>query len=103
MGEKVKYLDMLLSDKKTFFKFMRIKYPLFYNSNIFLRDVQYAIRSYFEKKDIELKYPEAEKLAFEFTAALETEKELINLGNNAWKINFSIDEKTIVKEEIQAV
>ncbi|MFA3783079.1 hypothetical protein ABRY23_08455 [Melioribacteraceae bacterium 4301-Me] len=88
----MQYLNLLLNEKKAFFKFMKTKYPLFYNSNIFLRDIQYAIKSYLEKKEINLTYPQAEKLAIEFAAALEKDGELVNIAPNAWKINFMIEQ-----------
>lgn len=82
------YLDELKSNKEIFFNFMKEKFPIFFNSNIFLRDLLYAIRSYFERKEKFLSYSQAEKLALEFAEYLEKENEIKKVGKNTWKVNF---------------
>ena len=82
------YLNELKSNKEIFFNFMKEKFPIFFNSNIFLRDLLYAIKSYFERKDKILSYSQAEKLALEFAEYLEKSNEIKKVGNNAWKVNF---------------
>jgi hypothetical protein len=79
----------LVSNKDIFFKFMKERYPIFFNSNLFLRDIQYAIRTYFERKDIMISYTEAEELMKKFTSLLESEGDLVRLNYNSWKVNFS--------------
>jgi hypothetical protein len=79
----------LVSNKKNFFKFMKERYPIFSNSNLFLRDIQFAIRTYFERKDIKISYTEAEELMKKFTSLLESEGDLVRLNYNSWKVNFS--------------
>jgi len=82
------YLQELTASDEIFFRYMKEKYRLFYNSNIFLRDIQYAIKSFFQRKNMKLKYLEAEKLAFDFTELMENKEKLKKVGNNAWKVNF---------------
>ena len=69
-------LNDLTSNKTIFFNFMKEKYRLYSNSNIFFRDIQYAIKSYFEKKDIRINYSQAEKIAYDFINKLEDTGEL---------------------------
>ncbi len=92
----MKHLNELLTNQIMFFNFMKEKYRVFNNSNIFFRDIQYAIKSFLEKKEKKIKYAEAEKLAQEFTQKMETEGHLIKMSNNAWKVNFSF-EKTVIE------
>jgi|GEM_PF-684801 len=92
------YLNELINNQKIFFKFMKEKYPLFTNSNIFLRDIQYAIRSYFEKKNIKLGYTESEKLTLKFIDTLVKENKLKKISSNAWKVNFLLDNNVIDTE-----
>ena len=73
-----------------FFTFMKGKYKVFENSNIFFRDIQYAIKSYFEKKEHKVSYQQAEKIASEFVKSLENEGQLKKMSSNAWKVNFSL-------------
>ena len=88
----MKHLKELQTNQKIFFGFMREKYPVYYNSNIFFRDIQYAIKSYFETKNIFINYAFAEKLALEFILKLEEQKELIKLSKNSWLVNFKFEE-----------
>lgn len=95
-------LKELLENQEKFFKFMREKYPIFYNSNIFLRDLQYAIRTYFERKDDFISYPQAEELMMKFSNELENKDDLFRLNTNTWKVNFTLvdpEPKAEEKEE----
>lgn len=81
-------LNELIHSKHIFFKFMKEKYPLFENSNIFLRDLQYAIKYFLEKKNIKIRYTELEYLSQEFISHLEKENIIKKVTSNAWKVNF---------------
>jgi hypothetical protein len=90
-------LTELQNNKTMFFIFMREKYPVYQKSNLFLRDLQYAIMSYFGKKEVKVKYGPAEKIALQFAESLEKSNEITRLGKYTWKLNFSLD--PVVKEE----
>ena len=92
------HLQELKNNKEIFFNFMKEKYPIFFNSNIFARDIQYAIKSFFEKKDIRIAYPEAESLMEKFSKHLEETGDLEKLTINSWRVNFF---KPEVVEEIK--
>ena len=95
--------DQLLNEKEIFLKYMKEKYKIFNNSNIFLRDIQFAIKSFFEKKDIKITYGEAEKLMNELTLNMEASGELLKLSTNTWKVNLSFEAPAAeieTKEEI---
>ena len=81
-------LNELITNKEIFFNFMKEKYPIFHNSNIFFRDLLYAIKNYFERKNHSLTYAQCEKLAFEFTGYLTSNNEITKVSENAWKVNF---------------
>ena len=83
-------LQDLFTNKKIFFSFMKEKYPVFKESNIFFRDIQYAIRNYYLKKGKKIDYQKSEKIASEFIEGLVKEGELKKISNNAWKVNFSL-------------
>ena len=83
-------IEDLISNKKLIFNFMKEKYPVFKASNIFFRDLQYAIRNYYMKKGKTIDYQKAEKIALEFIENLVNRGELKKISNNAWKVNFSL-------------
>lgn len=97
------HLEELKNNQEIFFNFMKEKYPIFYNSNIFERDLQYAIKQYFEMKDEFITYPQAEKLMKEFSNYLEQNGDLLRLNFNSWKVNFFkpeiVEEETTVAKE----
>ena len=93
----MQYIETLKSNQDIFFNFMKEKYPVFTDSNIFHKDILYAIRSFFEKKNSRLSYSIAENLTAQFTEYLENKGDLIKLDKNTWKVNFSF--KISVKEE----
>ena len=82
------YINELVKNREQFFNFMKEKYPLHQNSNIFLRDIQYAVKYYFERKNIALTYNKIYKLTDEFIILLEKENLVIRLNKNSWKVNF---------------
>jgi hypothetical protein len=84
----MKYLEELKNNQEMFFNFMKEKYHIYYNSNIFARDLQYAIKQYFEKKDIKLTYPQSEEIMLEFGKYLEKKSDLLKLTSNSWRVNF---------------
>jgi hypothetical protein len=85
------YLQDLTASKTIFFNYMKEKYEVIYKSNIFLRDLLYAIKSFYEKKGITISYISAEKLALEFADQLVKSEELQPIKKNTWKVNFSLD------------
>ena len=95
------YLQELKRNETIFLKFMQERYPIYTNSNIFLRDLQFGIQTFFERKDIKVKYPVAEELAFNFASYLEEKNDLQRLDDQTWKVLFSFDEPEQVTEEEQ--
>lgn len=93
------HLNELKSNEEIFFRFMREKYPLFFNSNIFFRDIQYSIITYFKLKNHPVKYQEAEKLTNDFVEFLEESEKLIFMSKNTWKVNFDIKKPVSEIEE----
>lgn len=80
--------NILVQEKELILNFLKARFPLFHNSNFFHRDLQYGLRSYFEKKGIELTYPQAEKLANEFANILENEQIFTKINNSVWRLNY---------------
>lgn len=84
-----KSIVILTQEKDQILNFLRARFPIFHNSNFFFRDLQYGLRSYFEKKGIKVTYSQAEKYAIEFADMLEKENIFIKINNQSWKVNFT--------------
>ncbi|MFH0734715.1 MAG: hypothetical protein V1773_06290 [bacterium] len=85
------YADDLFKNKIMFFGFMKEKYPFFYKSNIFFRDIQYSVMRYFEKKNIKIKYALAEKITTNLLEKLVKDESLIKIDNKSFKVNFLVE------------
>lgn len=94
-------LNELIENKEIFFRFLAERLPVFTGSNVFLRDIQYGIKFFFEKRNIKLKYPMSETLALEFTSALVDKNDLISYNHFTWKVNFEFQEDFIADEVIE--
>ena len=83
-----KYLELLKSEDLSLLEFLKAKFPVFHNSNIFYRDFQYGIRSFLEKKEIEISYSEAGELAAQMALYFEEKGIFKRVNSMGWKINF---------------
>ncbi|MBT8379858.1 MAG: hypothetical protein KJN64_11550 [Ignavibacteria bacterium] len=81
-------LEMLKSSDSSLLEFLKAKFPVFHNSNIFFRDIQYGIRSYLEKKEIKISYQDAEKLAKEMIKLFEEQGLFISINSQSWKVHY---------------
>jgi hypothetical protein len=68
--------------------FLKSRFPLYHQSNIFFRDIQYGIQLFLERKGIKSGYPESERIAHEFASALEREGVLIPVDRQSWALNY---------------
>jgi len=80
--------QLLLTNSDLFFNYLKEKYPVFNNSNVFLRDIQYGVRAFFEKRGIKLSYSNTEFLADEVIKVFESQNIFQKLTKNCWKVNF---------------
>jgi hypothetical protein len=77
----------LLNDEEIFLQFLKTKFPLFHNSNFFLRDLQFGVKDYYKMKGINLSYSNSEKLARLFSEKMIHKKIFFKITDNSFKIN----------------
>lgn len=80
-------LQLLKNNDEELLNYLKARFPLFHNSNIFFRDFQYGIRSFLEKKEIITSYQMAEKLADEMAQHYENKNLFVKINNQTWKIH----------------
>jgi hypothetical protein len=97
---KMNKLQELINNKEIFFRYIAERFPVFTGSNVFLRDIQYGIKFFFEKKKIKLKYAQAEVLALEFISALVESGDLTKFNQQTWKVNL-IFKEVFETEEVE--
>jgi hypothetical protein len=79
---------MLAENHKDFLTFMKGKYPLFHLSNVFFRDVHYAVMAYLEQKGMKNGYTSTESVAEEIIAHLEEQKIFRTIDSRTWLLLY---------------
>lgn len=93
------HLQHLVSNKETFFNFMKQNYPFMLHSNVFFRDLQYAINAYFEMKEAPINYSTAETIAKEFIDKLVEEGYFFPIDKKTWRV----DKALITDKDLEGV
>ena len=88
MKSSKQHLELLKNDHQIFLNYLKAKFPLFHNSNFFFRDFQYGLKRFLEKKDVEISYPDSEKLAKDFGKYFEEKGIFIPVNDLGWKLNY---------------
>ena len=83
-----RYYELLRDDYTVFLNFLKAKQPLFHNANLFLRDFEYGVKRFLEKKDIKVNTSETETIAAELSRFLVKQGILIPINHNTWKLNY---------------
>ena len=82
--------ELILNNKKDFLKFLKSKFPLYHDSNIFLRDIHYGVMNYLEEKTKRtMKYLEAEKLTMEIVDEFEKQGIFKKMDSKTWLLNYA--------------
>ncbi|HEX9252579.1 MAG TPA: hypothetical protein VF870_10070 [Ignavibacteriaceae bacterium] len=83
-----KLFDDLKNESEIFLSYLKAKFPVFHNSNLFSRDFQYGLKSYLEKKGIKITDSNLVNLSKQFSSYYETEGILIKTSDQGWKLNY---------------
>ncbi len=87
----MKELQILQDNWEEFLNFMKQRYPLYHLSNVFIRDIEYAIIDYFLNKGRKISFAEAEYLAqklSDFLAQNGIFKPVKNEYNKVWTLSY---------------
>ena len=89
---KNKNISGLFNDLKIesqiFLSYLKAKFPIFHNSNLFYRDFQYGVKSFLEKKGITITDNNLVDLSKQFAGFYESQDILIKTSNQGWKLNY---------------
>ena len=80
--------DDLKNESQFFLNYLKAKFPIFHNSNIFSRDFQYGLKSFLEKKGIKISDNNLVILSGQFSSYYETQGIFIKTSNQGWKLNY---------------
>ncbi|MCU0342861.1 MAG: hypothetical protein MUF28_03455 [Ignavibacterium sp.] len=80
--------DDLKNESQIFLNYLKAKFPIFHNSNLFSRDFQYGLKSFLEKKGIKISDNNLVTLSGQFSSYYETQGIFIKTSNQGWKLNY---------------
>lgn len=87
-----KNIDQLFNELKNenqiFLNYLKAKFPLFHNSNLFDKDFQYGIKGFLENKGVQVSYEVTEKLSKMLSEYYENQGIFIKTSQHGWKLNY---------------
>ena len=83
-----KHFDILKSDKIIFLNYLKAITPLFDNSNIFFRDIQFGIQKFLLMKGSPVNSEQAQILTGVLAKELENDKILTPINHITWRVNY---------------
>jgi hypothetical protein len=85
----MKELEYILNNADDFLKYLKSKFPLYHDSNVFLRDVHYGVMNYVEERlKRSLNYLDAERLTFEVTKEFEKKGVFKKVDDRTWLLKY---------------
>ncbi|MBA4250650.1 MAG: hypothetical protein C0425_10390 [Chlorobiaceae bacterium] len=94
--------NLLISEEKSFLSFFKANFPLFHNSNLFLRDFQYSIKRFLELKGYKINFKEVDTLSKMYVIFFEGNGTFIKINHFTWKLNYTdfITSPPLKQEEV---
>ncbi|MHB1049964.1 MAG: hypothetical protein ACYC09_07795 [Bacteroidota bacterium] len=89
MNVNYKKSQFILGNQVEFLRFMRTRAPLFHLSNLFLRDLHYAVMEFLKSKKVTVRHTEAEQIAREIALQFEKKNIVKKLNANTWMLMYS--------------
>lgn len=78
----------LKNEKEIFLSYLKAKFPVFHNSNLFSKDFQYGLKRFLEKKGIHLPERDLISLSDQFSNYYELQGIFIKTSSQGWKLNY---------------
>lgn len=83
----MKARDHILTHSTDFLPFLRTRVPVFHLSNVFFRDMHYAVIAFATEHRLRIGYTEAEEVTRRLIERLEKEKILVPIDHQSWSVN----------------
>jgi hypothetical protein len=81
-------LKLFTDNQKDFLKYLKSRFPLYHDSNVFFRDLHYGVMSYLDINKVRYSYTEAEAVTRAVVEALETATILRRIDRQTWMLNY---------------
>lgn len=81
-------LQEIIKEEEIFLNFMKAKYPVFHNSNVFKKDIEYSVKRFLELKGKNLRFTEIEKITNDLCLYFIEKGIFLPVNNITWKVNY---------------
>lgn len=88
MGINIRKSQYIIGNQIEFLHFMRNRAPLYHLSNVFFRDLHFAVMEYLKAKKIKVGQTEAEHIAREVALHFEKKNMFKKIDANTWMLNY---------------
>ncbi len=78
----------IASETGEFLRYLKSRYLVFHASNIFFRDIHYAVMGFLQERRTRCSYAEAETLARAVVRELESRGILRSIDSRTWMVNY---------------
>jgi hypothetical protein len=78
----------ILGNQAEFLRFLRSRAPLYHLSNVFLRDLHFAVIEFLKVKNVRVRQTEGEQITREVAVQLEKRNILKKLNQNTWMLLY---------------
>lgn len=94
----MKATPQFFTDKQTeFLGFLKSKFSLFHESNVFFRDLHYGVMAFLQMNRLSNTYSGSEQLTWEVVRTYENSKVFIPVGERTWMLNYPAFRKPTMK------
>jgi hypothetical protein len=98
----MKALDHILSHSGEFLQFLRGRVPVFHLSNVFFRDIHFAVMAFAAVRGLTLDYTRAEEVTRQLIDKLVKEKVLIFIDRQTWTVQSEEFRTPVTKAPVAA-
>jgi hypothetical protein len=98
----MKARDHILTHSQDFLPYLKARTPVFHLSNVFFRDIHYAVIALAADHRLRIGYTEAETVTRQLIERLEKEKVLLPIDKQTWCVNKPDFRKPATKPAVAA-
>jgi hypothetical protein len=90
-------LGLFVQNQKEFLSFLRSRYNVFHESNVFFRDLHYGVMAFLELNKLPNGYLPSEELTRQVIGKYEEAKILLPIDSRTWMVNYPAFRKAPLK------
>lgn len=90
-------VKIFVEKQKEFLSFLKTRYNIFHESNVFFRDLHYGVMGFLQMNGLRSRYSSAEELTRKVIATYESVNVLVRIDERSWMVNYPLFKKVPVK------